>query len=268
MTIYLAGSYFCGYFPYTTAQETTTSKNRTAISSGTFDSISNATSAGISSAVTNGTAVTNNANTSVLLAEPSQSSGSNRRVAVLNSAVGNLPIQINATATTLDSSILDDIKEPAWSVVGASTPSSPADRHPLAAYAVAHAAVARSRSCPATANDDKYVKIKIEKPEGAETIFQRMELAVAADGTILPIRDQHNLLKHGSLMSPLLHPPGAQDKETTSFETRASSEVLEAIMASRAASHPAAHEDQVPSPCSYTGVNGNSQQISWKWKSA
>lgn len=34
-----------------------------------------------------------------------------------------------------------------------------------------------------------------------------MELAIAADGAILPIRDQHNLLKHGSLVSLIsIHP--------------------------------------------------------------
>lgn len=66
-------------------------------------------------------------------------------MSVPNSVVDNLTIRSNATATALDSSILDDMKEPAWSVVGASTPSSPADRHPLAAYAVAHAAVASHR---------------------------------------------------------------------------------------------------------------------------
>lgn len=48
-----------------------------------------------------------------------------------------LPTQTQATSTTPDSSISGDTKEPAWSVVGASTPSKPTDHHRLAAQALA-----------------------------------------------------------------------------------------------------------------------------------
>ncbi|KAI1249654.1 hypothetical protein MGN70_009267 [Eutypa lata] len=81
-----------------------------------------------------------------------------------------LPVQTQATSTTPDSSISEDTKEPAWSVVGASTPSKPTDHHRLAAQA--HAAGVTSLMHP--------VASPVTTPEGPQPQAETSSIEASA----------------------------------------------------------------------------------------